>query len=244
MIASSPSNYDRKQWLIEWQEALRNARSFNTLLLQLRGFGIPIVITIMGGGVAFASNIDIPNIPVTYASIALVVIAFLLVFILVVIGQALQQTPDTALSGFEKSEGYVLIAIPLLAVILTTCFRYRDLVSGAFVVANPGVIGIVLFALILLLGLYGIDRCYYYRMLIGAVKRAAELEALQGFELTSSVAKETPPEHAKTLITTMYWLPALGALSAAVVLTFLNVWTGQREPVSDGVIKCLMDALK
>ena len=53
--------------LTEWEQALENARSFNTLLLQLRGFGIPIVITIMGGGVAFAGNIDVPSIPITYA---------------------------------------------------------------------------------------------------------------------------------------------------------------------------------
>src|SRR5687767_5778906 len=91
--------------LQEWKEALRNARSFNTLLLQLRGFGIPIVITIMGGGVAFATNIDIPSIPVTYASIAMVVIAFLLAFILTVVRRALQKTPPTSLSGFEKWEG-------------------------------------------------------------------------------------------------------------------------------------------
>lgn len=213
--------------LQEWKEALRNARSFNTLLLQLRGFGIPIVITIMGGGIAFATNIDIPGIPVTYASIAMLVIALLLAFILIVIHRALQKTPHTSLSGFEKWEGIILVAVPLLAVMLTMCFRYRDLVSGAFVVANPGVIGIVLFALVLLLGLYGIDRCYYYRMLIGAVKRAEQLETGLGFSLTSSISEETPGKHSKTLITTMYWLPAFGALVAVVLLTYLRLWTSQ-----------------
>lgn len=230
--------------LQEWKEALRNARSFNTLLLQLRGFGIPIVITIMGGGVAFATNIDIPSIPVTYASAAMVVIAFLLAFILTVIRRALQKTPATSLSGFEKSEGDVLVAVPLLAVTLTICFRHRDLVSGTFVVANPGVIGIVLFALLLLLGLYGIDRCYYYRMLIGAVKRAEQLENTLGFSLTSSISDETPGKHSKTLITTMYWLPALGALVAVILLTYLSVWTGHIEQSRGGIIKCVLDALK
>jgi len=68
-----------------------------------------------------------------------------------------------------------------------------------------------------------VPKCYYYRLLMGAVNRADELEKKLGFSLTSSISKETPGTHAMTLITTMYWLPALGALVAVVVLTYLKL---------------------
>jgi hypothetical protein len=235
---------DKELHLEEWKQALENARSFNGLLLQLRGFGIPIVITIMGGGFAFASNIEIPNLPVKYGSIILLAITLLLLVILLLIWGALEKTPSTSLAGFEKLEGLVLIAVPLIAVVFTICLRgWHGAFDSTAVVANPTVIGIVLFALSLLLGLYGIDRCYYYRLLIGAVKRVAFLEGKLGFSLTKSIGDETPGTHSKILITTMYWLPALGALLAVVLLTYLRLWTGHSE-TSGGFVKCLQDVLK
>jgi len=71
------------------------------------------------------------------------------------------------------------------------------------------------------------DRCYYYKLLIGAVKRARELEDAEPlkFSLTKTIGEVTPLPHSKSLITTMYWLPALGALIAVVILGYLELWT-------------------
>jgi hypothetical protein len=215
--------------LEEWKAALENARNFNNLLLQLRGFGIPVVITIMGGGVAFGSKIELPRISVRWFSFGFIGIAILLALIMIFIYVAARKgSPDTSLSKFEIAEGVILWAVPFVTLVATIYFRGRDSFGTTFAVANPGVIGIVLFALCLLLGLYSMDRCYYYRLLIGAVKRADCLETKPEFglrfSLTGSISGETPPDHAKTLITTMYWLPALGALIAVTVLGYLNLW--------------------
>ena len=231
--------------LTEWEQALENARSFNTLLLQLRGFGIPIVITIMGGGVAFAGNIDVPSIPITYAHVILSLIAVSVFLVVFFIWRAMSKTPKTSLSRAEKCEGCVLIAVPLFSIGLTFAFRRHASIDPAFMMANPAVIAIVLFGLLLLLGLYGIDRCYYYRLLIGAVLHAETLEKKLGFSLTTAISNETPGDHSKTLITTMYWLPTFGALLAVVSLAYLRVWTGNTQSSSGAsLIKCLMNALR
>lgn len=269
--------------LEEWKAALENARSFNTLLLQLRGFGIPIVITIMGGGVAFASKIDIPTIPVKGASIILIIIAFVLLVVVYAIyvaakdggggleaakaagggpeaakaaggggpevAKAVGGGPEAAgsgteLTGLEIFEGAILCLVPILGLGIGLCCYRADFFGNAFAVSSPGVMGTMLFALSLLLGLYGIDRCYYYKLLIGAVKRADELERKLGFSLTRSISTMTPLKHSKNFITTMYWLPALGALMVVVTLGYLKLWTGHNEAMSGGLIKCLQDLLK
>ena len=301
--------------LEEWKAALENARSFNTLLLQLRGFGIPIVITIMGGGVAFASKIDIPTIPVKGASIILIIIAVVLLVVVYAIyvaakdagdgteaakgaGSGTEATKDTGsgtetakdtgsgtetakdagsgtetakdtgsgtetakdtgsgteaakdagsgteLTGLEILEGAILCSVPILGLAIGVCCYRADFFGNAFAVSSPGVMGTMLFALSLLLGLYGIDRCYYYKLLIGAVKRADELERNLGFSLTRTISTMTPLKHSKNFITTMYWLPALGALMVVVVLGYLKLWTGHNEAMSGGLIKCLQDLLK
>lgn len=232
--------------LEEWKAALENARSFNTLLLQLRGFGIPVVITIMGGGVAFASKIDIPTIPVRYASIILALIALVLLLVMVAIYRAAKAgSGDTDLTGIEIMEGVILWLVPILGLVVSLTFHGTKSFGNAFAVSSPGVFGTLLFALTLLLGLYGIDRCYYYKLLIGAVKRARELESPLGFLLTNTIGNATPPNHSKNFITTMYWLPALGALMAVVILGYVKLWTGYNEAMSgDGLIKCLQDLLR
>jgi len=231
--------------LIEWQQTLENARSFNTLLLQLRGFGIPIVITIMGGGVAFAANVNIvPGIPVRYAHFILLAISAFLTIVIVTVILALRTNDKIKLTSIEKLQGALLIAVPIVAIALTFIVRGRASLDDRFVVTNPGVAAIVLFGLFLLLGLYGIDRCYYYRLLIGAVLHAEALEGGLGFSLTSSISKATPGSHSKMVITTMYWLPAFGALLAIATLAYLNVWTGHTANSSDGFVKCLMSLIQ
>jgi hypothetical protein len=222
---------DKKLLLEEWKAALENARSFNTLLLQLRGFGIPIVITIMGGGVAFASKIDIPTIPVKYASIILICIALFLLVLLIAIyvaAKTKKRSGGTDLTLLEICEGAILWFVPVCGWGYSRWFYSQDLYGNAFTVSSPGVIGTLLFALSLLFGLYGIDRCYYYRLLIGAVSRAGKLEDLLGFSLTKTISDVTPLNHSKNVITTVYWLPALGALIAVMFLGYLNLWTGHR----------------
>jgi hypothetical protein len=247
-----PEMSDKKLFLEEWKAALENARSFNTLLLQLRGFGIPVVITIMGGGVAFASKIDIPTIPVQYFTIFLMVIAPGLLFVMLAIylatrGKAAkgkERIKIAALTGIEIAEGILLFLVPILGLGISFKFHRTDWLGNAFAVSSPGVVGTILFALSLLLGLYGIDRCYYYKLLMGAVKRASELEDKLGFSLTETISDVTPLEHSKNFITTMYWLPALGALMAVVILGYLKLWTGHSEAMSGGLIKCLEELLK
>ena len=237
-----------KAALEEWKAALENARSFNTLLLQLRGFGIPIVITIMGGGVAFASKIDIPTIPVKYYSFVLIVIAVVLFCTMAAIYRAAKgKTDETKIAALTKTEiweGIILGLVPISGLGISLGFYYRDFFNNAFVVSSPGVVGTILFALSLLLGLYGIDRCYYYKLLMGAVKRASKLESDLRFSLTKTISDVTPLEHSKNFITTMYWLPALGALMAVVILGYLRLWTGHSEAMSGGLIKCLEEVLK
>jgi hypothetical protein len=246
---------DTNLLLEEWKAALENVRSFNTLLLQLRGFGIPIVITIMGGGVAFASKIDIPTIPVKGASIILISIFF---FLLVVIGAIYvgakggknekgekREKGGTELTRLEIGEGAILCLVPILGFGYSWGCYGAEYRGNTFAVTSPGVIGTILFALSLLLGLYGIDRCYYYKLLIGAVNRAKELEDTLRFSLTKTISTFTPLEHSKNVITTMYWLPALGALMVVVILGYLKLWTGHSEAMSGGgLIKCLQDLLK
>ena len=231
--------------LEEWKAALENARSFNTLLLQLRGFGIPVVITIMGGGVAFASKIDTPTIPVKYASIILTLIAIFLFLIMRAIYVAAKEgIGGTELTRREIFEGVIFGLIPIFGLGISLLFYRKDFFNNAFTVSSPGVIGTLLFALSLLLGLYGIDRCYYYKLLIGAVKRARELEDSFGFSLTKTIGDVTPLKHSKNFITLVYWLPALGAFTAVVILVHLKLWTGHSDAMSGGgLIKCLQDLL-
>src|SRR5690349_21483959 len=131
---------DENLTLEEWKAALDNARGFNTLLLQLRGFGIPVVITIMGGGVAFASKIDIPTIPVKYASIILMVIALVLLLVMIAVYFAAKAgSGNTDLTRIEKIEGTILWLVPILGLGLSLIFHGTDFFGNTFAVSSPGV---------------------------------------------------------------------------------------------------------
>jgi hypothetical protein len=278
-MSNSVDSTKTKMALREWDAALKNARSFNTLLLQLRSFGIPIVVTIMGGGLAFSNQVPVPNLHVWMASVmfilmtVLLFIAFCLFHVAakadtdkagvtlveelpdtfsadVTIVEKLQDTlnadvtlveklqdtfnaevtnvkrvRDAGLAPVEKVQGFILIASMILILGVTAACYPHDFFGNTFSVGSPVVIGIVLFALSLLLGLYGMDRFYYDKLLMGAVNRARHLEKQLGFTLTHTIRKTIPPQHARTLITTMYWLPALSAIVAIMVLGYWKLWT-------------------
>ena len=67
----------------------------------------------------------------------------------------------------------------------------------------------ILAAVVLLASLYIMDRFYYYKLLIGAVNRLAELEEGLGFEITARTSHFIPSEYATSIVTFFYCLPGI-----------------------------------
>ncbi len=75
---------------------------------------------------------------------------------------------------------------------------------------------VLMVACMLLCGLYFLDRFYYYKLLLGAVSRAAELERALGFQLTTRTVAFMPRQRATVLLSLFYGIPATGMLVLAL----------------------------
>lgn len=221
--------------LEEWRVAREYARHFDDLLLRLRTFGIPIVVTILGAGIAFGTQVKSDQIPISYFTFGI-----LFTFLLPVLVLALLLIPSSSESAssnsndlntkatwFEAILGFIWVAFPVVVYLITLSNEGTSVFFGnSRHVTFPATIAITIFALALLVGLYGLDRFYYFRLLIGAVNRSKTLEVKLGFELGTEIARSTVHDVSKNVITLLYFLPAIGAQTAILGLGFGELWFG------------------
>lgn len=76
-------------------------------------------------------------------------------------------------------------------------------------------------ALLLLIALYFTDRFYYYKLLVGAISRATELEEGLEFKVTARTTDFIPRREATNLVTLFYGIPAIILLIATLITMVL-----------------------
>ena len=78
----------------------------------------------------------------------------------------------------------------------------------------------MLAGIVLLAALYALDRFYYFKLLVGAIRRTNELEESPelSFQLTRRTTQSISQPHAATLMTLFYCLPGGAALGSALLL--------------------------
>ncbi len=124
-----------------------------------------------------------------------------------------------------NAEKVMWALVPLAAVAAAVAFwvlRWQDKIElglGYSLSARPIVL---FFALAVLVVLYVLDRFYYYKLLMGAVGRAAELEEALGFRMTKTITNFVLPQHAATTITLLYFVPGMAAFCLLLVLLGFN----------------------
>jgi hypothetical protein len=236
-----PSNSGMGRAELEWQMTLQVAQHFNDLLMRLRSFGLPLLVTVMGLGVGLSFKYEIREVP-GWATLAIVTANCLVVVPLTVLtsirpgwgnppknwreGHA-SDLPDGSLEFVER----LMWACPPILAFITflyfTCRVGNNLSLLERHVTYSGSLPVLLFGLGLLLVLYTLDRFYYYKLLLGAVCRATEIESGFGIELTSRISSLINSSQSAAVVTFIYFIPGLiGYFVALALLLFhpsLNV---------------------
>lgn len=216
----------------EWEMALLVTQHFNDLLMRLRSFGLPLVVTV--GAVGFALSLDrhIADVPNWAIGVFLVVnvgvVASLLAFLLRAAGwgrvpeAARQYDIQGGLEHWEKVMRWIPLAFAIAAGGsywgLAAVDRVDLTSEQTFSAGAP----VLLFGLTILVVLYALDRFYYYKLLLGAVNRASMLERELQFRLTDTITALTAPRQSATIVTLIYFLPGIAAYSIMLALLVLN----------------------
>ena len=215
--------------LEEWKVATENARHFNDLLMRLRTLGLPMVITIIGAGVALLGTgleLQLPRYVIDFAGIVFAVLV-LLIFITSIIRKdwAKEHEFPVPLYGWER------VAWGLVTLVFFGFFCAALIYDGFFFVGGltdhkeylAGVF-VMLLGLVLLVALYSLDRFYYYKLLIGAIKRAGEIERQSNlsYHLTERTAESITQPNATRLITWFYWMPGFCTLMGSLILLLFH----------------------
>lgn len=208
--------------LEEWRGALDNARHFNDLLIRMRAFGIPIVVTVMGAGLGFATSVSLGPVSVMWASVVTLVLAMLLpIYVALFFRSECDSLRPTWVEWVEMA----ILEGVLVAALVFTASRYGTVMFGnGAQITFPVSMAVALFGLALLCGLYVMDRYYYFNLLVAAVTRARALECELEFSLTKTISDLTPIFAAKNVITTIYFLPAFGIIVTILVLGYMDLW--------------------
>jgi hypothetical protein len=220
----------------EWKAVVAVMQQFNDLLMRLRSFGVPIVATLAGAGFALGLRAQITDIPIWVCgacSTSMAAVLWLMIPFLLrrpgwgdsadgsgkpptgfwnrlrwyVWGPTGQERLDPCLHLWEKAMWYV-------PVMLSTGFTlaYWVLVlRGNFELSEKHTFSaaplVLFFALAVLTALYVLDRFYYYKLLLGAVRRAVELEQALGYKMTETITVLTSPGQSAIAVTLLYFLP-------------------------------------
>lgn len=208
--------------ITEWQEAMRTGRHFNDLLIRLRGIALPVLVA--AGGLVTTVDLDLTvrvalAVPVgAFFFVAGLLALLLWKWVKGVEGTDTNGEPQSDSRKFERRAYWLLVAA-LVAFPAAALIRWwRD--ERAVSTVELGIESFLVFvAAVMVSAVYILDRYYYFRLLIGAVRRATLLEKHIGFRLTRTITHETDPAKASVAVTALYGIPvAIGVLVAGVLL--------------------------
>lgn len=209
---------------VEWLAVTTITQHFNDLLMRLRAFGLPLVGTIAGAGFTLGLNSEFARLSDWTAAVFVTANAALLVaivpFLLWVRGWGSKGAEP--LNGTERLMWWIPVAVAVaMAVAFWTlvCADRIDLTAKHTYKAGPL---ILFFALAVLVVFYALDRFYYFKLLLGAIARATELEKQLGFRTTATVSQYVLPQHAASIVTLLYFLPGIAGYVALLILVGLN----------------------
>jgi len=213
--------------LDEWKVSMENARHFNDLLIRFRMLGLPMVVMISVAGIA--ANQIITNIELwkwTMPFIMLVISVFGLIALFWHTIERLifffkkvsnkgeherKQEPPLPIYWLEFSLWTVFITIVTFFAISSV--YNLAIAKEPFILNNTATYSItpvaLIFAWVLLIALYFMDRFYYYKLLIGAISRLVVLEKRLEFKITETTSEFMPRKNATNLITLFYLLPGI-----------------------------------
>lgn len=221
--------------LEEWKVAMDNARHFNDLLIRFRMLGLPMVITIAVAGIA---SMGLGNIMTLWKWTNPLIAWPLALFSIVYLGlhtcprfrayirkekheeeDKKSQAPPLT---FYRRELFIwwiffLLLLAFAIVITVQLVLSRESLSlsnTALYPVTPAVLG---GSLLLLVALYFTDRFYYYKLLLGAVSRATELEQSLGFKVTARTTDFISRREATEVVSVFYGIPAIILLVATLL---------------------------
>ncbi|MCH7484174.1 MAG: hypothetical protein IIA90_03385 [Chloroflexi bacterium] len=189
--------------LKEWENARLAIDRFDQLLMTIRTFGLPVIATVVGGGVAIGQ--DQPRVHVVSevtAAMAAGMGAVFLVCILLIWRRLLTRA---GIRWFEHILMWGVVGSSFF-----WCVKLLDRDPSEFLLSGPVLVagGLILFSVYLL------DRFYYTGLVIGAVDRAKELERELGMELTERIGQAIPNVTYTMLPTVFYLIPVLILVNA------------------------------
>ncbi len=216
--------------LDEWKASMENTRHFNDLLIRFRIFGLPMVVTISVAGIAanqFITNIELWKWTMPFIMSAISALGLIALFCHTIKRFTFHLKKVSSKGEHERKQApplpiyWIEFSLWAVFIALLTYFAYsgvRDLVIAeeSFALSNTATYSItplaLIFAWVLLISLYFMDRFYYYKLLIGAISRLVVLENLLEFKITETTSEFMPRKHATSLITLFYLLPGITLL--------------------------------
>jgi len=208
----------------EWEMVIGVAQHFNDLLMRLRAFGLPLLGTIAGAGLTLGFDKKVGTVPDWSSGAFVGMNAFAVTLVVPYLLYARKWARDKKVP-FHVSEQILWWTVPAIALAALGGFVYLcasdaiDLKDEHAISAGPL---ILFFALAVIVALYAVDRFYYYKLLMGAVDRATELEGRLGYEMTPRITAFIPPQEASSIVTLLYYLPGVLGYIALVVLVAFN----------------------
>jgi hypothetical protein len=195
---------------------LQVVQHFNDLLMRLRSFGLPLLVTVGAAGFALSLNRHIEDVP-KWANAALlttnaVVVPLLLVLLFRRPGWGLPPPSADAYDTNGKLEPWetVMWFTPtVFALAAAGAYWGLDLAHRVDLTKQEDCcagVPVLAFGLTVLVVLYALDRFYYYKLLLGAVNRASLTE----------------PGQSATIVTLLYFLPGITAYSIMLAFLVLN----------------------
>jgi hypothetical protein len=229
----------------EWETARSTVVHFDTLLMQIRTFGLPFIATAIGAGAALGTQTGrIDTTPGVLAALSIALGASVLLTFLTLVGfyiadrEKRNEARASASDDEKDAERRLAVGFQEYAalVFLSGSFLAWGIWIGIdepppFLLSAP----VLIFGGLLLVPIYLLDRFYYSSLLVGAVGRAAELEggSLAG-KLTGRISKRAPDWTFKTLPMLFYVLPIL--LLVNVGLAMIG-FASEPEPECEVTIK-------
>ena len=189
--------------LKEWELARAAITHFDDLLMRIRTFGLPVLATVIGGGVAIGAeqpSLDVP----WYVSLGVAIgiaVVFPVTLALIHLAEDKQQLPKGARVRPLENIGLLLGMVFALAWAGELIYeRPSEYLLSAPVLVIGGMI---------LFSIYLLDRFYYTTLLLGAVGRAKEIEKQKDMGLTIAIKHAAPNWTYTVLPAAFYFIPVL-----------------------------------
>ena len=120
-------------------------------------------------------------------------------------GQPPNEAAAYPLRGEVQDSEIFVWAVPLLMNLGAVVFFWYQFFHGETkldkTTAYSAAVPVLLFELGILGALYLLDRFYYYKLLLGAVNRARDLEEVLGFRLSTAITDLTSPRQSAVVVT-------------------------------------------